>query len=206
MNDFKLRITRASKTILGDVVFNMLMVFALLFIVLPHSPKKDEAKNEAVKSAGDMMVEIHWQDKVDIDIDLWVKSPDDDRPVGYSNRAGKTFNLLRDDLGASNDSTDRNFEMAYSRGLPAGEYVINIHYFVSREPGSPGEVPVEVIISTKAGDSGAMKQVIKRTATLRVLGEEITVVRFVLREDGELDEQSINDFYQELRAWTTPPQ
>lgn len=206
MNDFKLRISRASKTILGDVVFNMLMVFALLFIVLPHSPKKEESKNEAVKSAGDMMVEIHWPDKVDIDIDLWVKSPDDDRPVGYSNRAGKTFNLLRDDLGKSNDSTDRNFEMAYTRGLPAGEYIINIHYFISREPGSPGDVPVEVVISTKTDGLGGMKQIITRKATLRVLGEEITVVRFVIREDGQLDEQSVNDFFQELRAWVLPPQ
>lgn len=211
MNDYKLRISRASKTILGDVVFNMLMVFALLFIILPHHPKKEEAKTQEVKSAGDMMVEIHWTDNVDIDIDLWVKSPDDERPVGYSNRAGKTFNLLRDDLGKSNDSTTRNYEMAYSRGLPPGEYVINLHYFADREPGAAThEVPVDVIISIKTATddktTGGMRQAITRKAILRERGEELTVVRFTILENGELDKESINDFYQELRTWNPSTQ
>ncbi len=206
MNDYKLRIARASKTILGDVVFNLLMVFALLFIILPHNPKKEEAKTQEVKSAGDMMVEIHWPDKVDIDIDLWVKSPDDELAVGYSNRAGKTFNLLRDDLGMARDSTTRNYEMAYSRGLPPGEYVINLHYYADREPGAnTHEVPVDVIISIKTTDgdgiNGGMRQAIIRKAILRATNEELTVVRFVILENGELDKESINDFHKELRTW-----
>lgn len=191
---------------------NVSKVFMLLtFMMLPfvqQLQKKTEAKTEEVKSAGDMMVEIHWPDKVDIDIDLWVKSPDDERPVGYSNRAGKTFNLLRDDLGKSNDTTDRNFEMAYARGLPEGEYIINIHYFADREPGDTHEVPVEVIVSTKASgpdkSSGGMKQIVTRKAVLRVKGEEITVVRFTIDKNGELVKDSVNDFYQELRSWQPP--
>ena len=185
----------------------MFLTFMMLPFVQPLQ-KKTEAKTEEAKSAGDMMVEIHWPDKVDIDIDLWVKSPDDERPVGYSNRAGRTFNLLRDDLGKSNDSTDRNYEMAYTRGLPEGEYVINIHYFVDHEPGEVHEVPVEVIISTKPNSqtktAGGMIQIITRKAVLRVAGEEITVVRFTLDKDGELVKDSINDLFEELRSWQPP--
>ncbi len=188
------------------LAFVILAVMALPFV--QPLQKKPDAKTEEVKSAGDMMVEIHWPDKVDIDIDLWVKSPDDERPVGYSNRAGKTFNLLRDDLGKSNDTTDRNFEMAYARGLPEGEYVINLHYFADREPGGIHEVPVDVVISTKNNGpdklAGGMKQIIIRKAVLRVLGEEITVVRFTLDKNGELVKDSVNDFYQELRSWQPP--
>ncbi len=188
------------------LAFLILAVMALPFV--QPLQKKPEAKTEEVKSAGDMMIEIHWPDKVDIDIDLWVKSPDDERPVGYSNRAGKTFNLLRDDLGKFNDSTDRNFEMAYARGLPEGEYIINLHYFADREPGDTHEVPVEVIISTKANgldkSTGRMTQIITRKAVLRVKGEEITVVRFTLDANGELVKDSANDFYQELRSWQPP--
>lgn len=191
------------------IAFMILALMSLPFV--QPVQKKEESKKEESKSAGDMMVEIHWPDRVDIDIDLWVKSPDDEVPVGYSNRAGKTFNLLRDDLGMSNDSTPRNYEMAYSRGLPPGEYVINIHYFADRTPGSEThEVPVEVLISSKSGGAdkvtGGMKQIISRKAVLREKGEEITVVRFTILENGELEQESINDFYQELRTWKPPTQ
>ena len=183
--------------------FLTLACAALLFV---QPIKKEDAKKEEVKSAGDMMVEIHWTDNADIDIDLWVKSPDDEFPVGYSNRAVKTFNLLRDDLGKSNDSTPRNYEVAYSRGLPPGEYVINVHYFSDREPGPAfRDVPVDVIISLKTAveseTRGAMRQAITRKAVLRKTGEELTVVRFTILENGEIDKESINDFYQELRPW-----
>jgi hypothetical protein len=228
MNDFRLRISRASKTILGDVVFNMLMVFALLFIVLPHSPKREEVKKGDVISVNDMEVVIIWPgcrkyvtegqfpkcregERVNIDIDLWGKSADDERPVGYSNRAGLTFNLIRDDLGTTNDSTDQNTETLVARGLPAGEYIINLHYFKNQDPGEkPPEVPVSVVIKTRvpgvAKETGGMKEIITQKATLRSEGEEITVARFVIKEDGELDKESVNDFYQELRTWQPPTQ
>lgn len=182
------------------------MGFMLMALLAVSPQKKEEAKKEEVKSAGDMMIEIHWPDKIDIDIDLWVKSPDDDKPVGYTNRAGKTFNLLRDDLGKHNDSTDRNFEMVYARGLPAGEYIINIHFFRRGESESlVPEVPVELVVSTKPTSAekvaGGMKQIITRKAVLRLVEEEITVVRFVIREDGELDPESVNDLEQGLRTW-----
>ena len=51
-----------------------------------------------------------------------------DVPVGYSNKSGKIFNLLRDDLG-SQDITDYNYEVAYTRGTPGGEYVVNLHMY-----------------------------------------------------------------------------
>ena len=39
--------------------------------------------------------------------DLWVQAPGD-VPVGYSNKSGGVFNLLRDDLGKAKDMTDGN--------------------------------------------------------------------------------------------------
>jgi hypothetical protein len=179
----------------------------MLYSLLSVSPeKKEEAKKEEAQSFGDMTIFISWPDKVDLDIDLWVKCPPDDKPVGYSNRAGKTCNLQRDDFGKDNDSTDLNFELVSTRGLPAGEYIVNIHYFSNRHGivGVP-EIPVKVVISTKVQsvnkDTVGMREIITRTATLRVEKEELTVVRFVIREDGELDKESINDFYEELRTW-----
>jgi hypothetical protein len=39
--------------------------------------------------------------------DLWIQAPGD-VPVGYSNKSGGVFNLLRDDLGKAKDMTDGN--------------------------------------------------------------------------------------------------
>jgi hypothetical protein len=189
--------------------FMAFMLYALLAI----SPqKKEEAKKEEAKSFGDMTVLISWPDKLDIDIDLWMLCASDERPVGYSNRAGIICNLQRDDLGKPNDSTDLNFEMVSTRGLPPGEYIVNIHYYKNHEPGDQApEVPVKVVISTRATgaekETGGMREIITRPrAVLRVEGEEITVARFVIKEDGELDQESVNDFYQELRTWQPPTQ
>jgi hypothetical protein len=186
------------------IAFMILALMSLPFV--QPIQKKEEAKKEDTKSAGDLQVEVHWPDKLDIDVDVWVKCPLDERPVGYSNRAGATCNLLRDDLGKPNDATDRNFEMIYTRGMPAGEYIINLNYFESRESeATSAEVPVEVVVSKKAagkeGDVGRMTQVIVRKAVLRIRKEEVTVVRFTIREDGELDKESINDLSQELLQW-----
>jgi len=185
------------------IAFMILALMSLPFV--QPIQKKEEARKEEVKSAGDLMVEIHWPPGLDIDVDLWMKCPGDERPVGYSNRAGATCNLLRDDLGKSNDATERNFEMMYARGLPAGEYIVNLHYYSNREFGREPEIPVDVIISSKAGgkdkETGGMKQIITRKAVLRIQGEEITVSRFTIKEDGELDSESVSDLYEELRTW-----
>jgi hypothetical protein len=202
------------------------MAFMLITLLAVSPKKKEEVKKGDVISINDMEVVIVWPgcrkyvtegqfpkcaegERVNIDIDLWGKSPDDERPVGYSQRAGKTFNLIRDDLGTTNDSTDQNTETLVARGLPAGEYVINLHYFKGLESGDkPPEVPVTVVIKTRvqgaAKETGGMKEIITQKATLRLEGEEITVARFVIKENGELDKESVNDFYQELRSWQPP--
>jgi len=180
------------------IAFMILALMSLPFV--QPVQKKDEAKTEEAKSFGDMTMLITWPDKLDIDIDLWALCVSDDQPVGYSNRAGKTCNLQRDDLGKPNDSTDLNFEMVSTRGLPSGEYIVNIHYFMNHELGV-SEVPVTVVVSTKAQGVGGMKEIITRKAVLRNLGEELTVVRFTIDANGELVKDSVNDFYQELRSW-----
>ena len=54
---------------------------------------------------GNVIIEAQWADKLDADVDLWVQAPGD-VPVGYSNKSGAVFNLLRDDLGRAHDITD----------------------------------------------------------------------------------------------------
>jgi hypothetical protein len=46
-----------------------------------------------------------------------------------SNQGGQTFNLLRDDLGGEGDASKENYEITYSRSIPQGEYIVNVHMY-----------------------------------------------------------------------------
>jgi hypothetical protein len=71
------------------------------------NPPATSSEAEGVPAPGNVIVEAERADKVDADVDLWVQAPGD-RPVGYSNKSGRIFNLLRDDLGRAQDITDYN--------------------------------------------------------------------------------------------------
>ena len=83
----------------SDTVFRDMTMLALsgfIIIVLLLLPwlnivAQDEATQEP---SGSVIVEVLWPNDRNVDIDLWVKSPDD-AAVGYSNMAGYYFNLLR---------------------------------------------------------------------------------------------------------------
>ena len=86
------------------------------------------------------MVEANWPPDMDSDVDLWVQAPGD-MPVGYSNKGGAVFNLLRDDLGQQLDLSGLNYESSYSRGIVPGEYTVNLHLYRNRagHPGGAGD-------------------------------------------------------------------
>ncbi len=89
-------------TVFRDVIMLALLGFVtIVILLLPHinPPTKDKI---TALPPGNIVVEVRWPDKIDADVDLWVQAPGD-RPVGYSNRGGQVFNLLRDDLGHSGD-------------------------------------------------------------------------------------------------------
>jgi hypothetical protein len=181
-----------------DMLF--LLVFAYLVIgalALAHVNKKaQDAKGAA--PPGSVIVELHWDDKVDADIDLWVQAPGD-VPVGYSNKSGVIFNLLRDDLGHSGDPLSMNFEIAYGRGLWPGEYVVNAHFFRSAD----GHFPVTATakVSVRA-PNGEINNLLQRQVELTYVGQEMTIFRFKLDDHGNLVPGSVNDLHKALRsAW-----
>ena len=118
--------------------------------------------------------------------------------MGYSNKDGTVFNLLRDDLGRDSDITDLNYEFSYSRGVPAGDYTINVHLY--RNSANYYPLPVTVAISVK-GTSGASSQRILATR-LKLLreGQELTAFRFKLDREGRLIAGSVHDLPRELRS------
>jgi len=176
----------------NDLIWT-LFAGVLVVAFLIAAKKQQEVKTETDRSAGNISVYAFWTEG-DIDIDTHMRDPDGEH-VYFSHRAGKVWNLLRDDLGKTNDVTPRNFENAYARGLPPGEYVVNVHAY-RNNASYPVEVDAELRIQSdlKAGSA--------TTFTARVvldhLGDEATLWRFSIDERGHLVPGSVHSQFLQL--------
>jgi hypothetical protein len=177
-----------------DLLMNMLLgLTALVVLVLAQINPIAKNNPDSTKPPGAIAVTIAWP-AGNYDVDLWVIGPGEKKAVGYSNKSGVLFSLLRDDLGITNDSGPLNLENAFARDMPAGEYIINIHGF------SIGEKPLPVHIEVSLG---------RETMTLLVntdmdIGQkqERTVVRFSLDDQGRVIPESVNRVFRPLRSAT----
>ncbi|MXZ81381.1 MAG: hypothetical protein F4Z15_08510 [Gammaproteobacteria bacterium] len=189
----------------GDTLFRDVLSLALLgflaviVLLLPHIVTEGKEEVSTVSPSGDVVVELTWPSHMDADMDLWVRAPGD-ITVGYSNKGGKIFNLLRDDLGKTLDLSSINHESAYSRGFAKGEYTVNVHAY-RLDPRYPPPFTVEIVVSTKTTAEGAVRVVpiIFTRAQIRHQGQELTLARFELTERGELVEGSIHSLFKPLR-------
>lgn len=184
----------SSGTIFRDVILLALIGFvAMVVMLLPHlQPPQDETDD--AKAPGNVMVEMHWPNDMPYDVDLWVKAPRE-LPVGFWNQGGTTFNLLRDDLGLEGDATNENYEMTYSRGIPPGEYVVNVHMYGRLPEGV--RVPVKVVVSVKR-PLEETDQIAATTVELFRKNQEETALRFRLDGDGNLVKDSISKLRKPL--------
>ena len=190
-----------SSIIFRDVVTLALVgIVALVIILLMHINPPGKNADSDVEPPGNVIIEISWDHAIDADVDLWVQAPGD-APVGYSNKGGQVFNLLRDDLGHTNDPSDVNLETAYTRGIPAGEYIVNVHFYRNRSKISP--VTVNVVARVKANQHSTTKNIVSRKIDLQHIGSEETAFRFRLKDDGKLVKDSINTINRPLRSAQT---
>lgn len=164
---------------------------------------------------GQLLVQMTWKNGSTSDIDLWVKSPDDE-PVGYTRAAGKTCDLLRDDLGRAMDLTSHAIELTVCRDPPPGEYLINVHLYNIHLAKAYGGVPEQTwdevmkkelpmpvtVLITKADkkNPGHMKKILEKEVMLDHAGQELTVARFELDGDANLVAGSLNDLPLMMRT------
>jgi hypothetical protein len=168
-----------SGRLLRDAIMASLGIMAAIVVfLLPHINEPKENQAEA-RARGNVRIEIYWPNEINADIDLWSKAPGDN-PVGYSNKNGRIFNLVRDDLGTYNDISGKNYEVTFSRGIPDGDWTINIHLY-RNESGNP-PVPVTVILTIQENDTvnakGSPAKILHKTEQLTTVGQEVTLVRF----------------------------
>ena len=184
----------ATGTIFRDVILITLIGFvAMVIMLLPHISRTKKEADES-RPPGNVIVEMHWPSNMPVDVDLWVKAPGVG-PVGFWNQGNRVFNLLRDDLGAEGDATDENFEISYSRGIPAGQYVVNVHMYGALPANLT--VPVTVVVSVRKRLDDT-RQILKTLVRLTYHNQEETACRFKLTGDGDLVPDSVNTLRRPL--------
>ncbi len=184
-------------TVFRDVILLALLGFVtIVILLLPHLNPPTKAE-ETTTPPGNVVVEVRWPDALDADVDLWVEAPGD-QAVGYSNKGGRIFNLLRDDLGHNQDITGLNYEIAYSRGVAEGDYTVNLHLYRDRS----GQLPIQAVVSlsVKATPDGPLKPIAEETIELTRVGQEQTVMRLSLDEAGDLVPGSLHYIPRALRS------
>lgn len=170
-----------------DALFNFLGV--LIFFIVSLLAQINPPTDPQIDPPGNLVASIAWP-AGSIDVDLWVKSPGDEA-VGYSRKSGKVWSLLRDDLGTSNDLSGMNFESAFTRGLPDGEYIVNVRCY-----GCAGKTPVPVSVEVRLATG---ELVWSGTVVLVSDKQEKTALRFVMR-GGKVVPGSASHVFREIRG------
>lgn len=182
---------------LGAIAF-----FAILLLVLINKPGQENVAGSTLP--GNILVEVFWPDKQDADVDAWVVGPEGP-PVGYSNKGGKHYNLLRDDLGSDHDRDPVNYELVTSRGIPPGGHCVNVHLYGNASGAFP--VPVKVSVKVQPDNPGSSPTkvqaapILTSNVELRAVGQEINVFCFLLNEEGQyVKEKTFSDKHVLLRS------
>ena len=158
-----------------DLLFNALLTFTFLFLIalLLMNPT---AKTGIINPKAEFMITVSWPDHSPDDI--WFKRPQEG-----------LMHLDRDDRGRVNDMqlidgkeivNPLNQEIVSIRGRPAGEFIVNIHYYRSQ---TLQAIPVTVYL---AEVNPTLKVLHYATTTLQREGEERTAVRFSITPQGQV--------------------
>jgi len=156
------------------------------------NPTSDEGKIDPVTQ---IMITMQWDPASNIDMDLWVMGPEN-AIVGFTRKEAGYMHLDRDDLGSKNDTFEldgsiivihRNIETVFINDIVPGEYFVNVHYF---GPSSNASTALEET-TIQIFDMRPFLLVYDGTKP-STYKQEITVVSFVVDENGNISSQSEN--------------
>jgi hypothetical protein len=175
-----------------DLLFNALLAF-VGFFMLTIMQIADDKKSTVEVQKMEYMITLTWPTTSTDDIDLWVVDPLG-TIVYFNNKQDGLMHLDRDDFGNKSDEIilpdgkkfvyPENREIVSIRGYIPGEYVVNVHAFNKRDPGT-------VTVNVKLEKMNPYKMFFVRDLDLSVSGDEKTVCRFVVGSNGNIT--SVNE-------------
>ncbi len=225
---------RYSSTIgFTDLLFNILIGFAFLFIVA-FLLIKPEAKKEDFERRAEFVVVLEWDHDKNDDIDLYVQDPTNNK-VNFRLPIANFMHLDKDDLGYANDivkningvitKVNINREVVSIRGIIPGEYIVNAHYYSTRNystnvPIARNTNPAEELNTAEGRAAEEIHQKKKKPLTVKIelhkvnpytilwvgekeytqKGQEETFVRFTIDAKGNL----IGDFNYDTKKFVIP--
>ena len=170
-----------------DVLFNVLLGFAFLFVVAIVLAQEPEEEGK-VDAKAEVLITVRWPDRHPDDVDVIVEGPGGEL-LWYNNRDAGLMHLDRDDRGRLADrvvldgetvSNPLNQETVTLRALQPGEYVVNLLHFKSNyEESLPVTVKVEKL-------NPKVELVYYGTRHLTGAGDEQTALRFTISADEEV--------------------
>jgi hypothetical protein len=163
------------------LILSTLLVAIVYLLMLINDP--NENQDEALRDL--LIVDIYWAEPYrGADVDLWVLGPLDNRAVGYSNKTGLQFSLIRDVISRRTTLAPINHEQAGSQALVDGTYTVNLHLYRLGDAKAP--LPVSVVVSI------LNKNVLSRTVELFFHGQEVTVFNFTLKDGAIVNVNELN--------------
>jgi len=193
-----------------DLLFNILLGFAFLFIIA-FLLIKPEAKKKDFERRAEFVVVMEWDNDASGDIDLYVEDPTS-KQVSFRYHNHNYMHLDKDDLGAMNDTVVNadgsistvkiNREVVTIRGIIEGEYVINGHYYSERsfDKINPKKPAVTVKVELHKVNPYSIMWAGEKKFTHK--GQEETFLRFRLDKDGKF----LPPFTFEKKKFVTPLQ
>ena len=203
-----------------DLLFNILLGFAFLFIVA-FLLIKPEAKKKDFDRRAEFVIILEWDHDAPDDLDLYVQDPTNDK-VSFRLPIVNFMHLDKDDLGKRNDTITNadgttstvqiNREVVTIRGIMAGEYIVNAHYYSTRiYNGSQIDPDQRQVNFTKKPQKDlTVKIELHKVTPYSILwagekkfthrGQEETFLRFRLDTDGNI----IPPFTYEPKEFVTP--
>lgn len=178
----------AYRDILLNTILGLVSILGVLMILMTFTKQSEQA---SLKPPGNLVVTVSWPDGP-TDVDLWVYGGNEKLPVGFSNKSGILFDLLRDDRGTVDDDQPLNYEAAYSHGIVAGDYVFNVRCYTC------STVPVPVKWEVDLNTSGETSVIAKGSVELLRQGQEITLISFKMDSRGVVDRDSVSHVFQPL--------
>ena len=171
-----------------DMLFNMLIAFVFCFIIALLAMNPKALKTGDIPAKAEFIITVSWPDMNPNDVDTWVQDPGGNL-LWFRAREAGLMHLDRDDRGLSNDTlivngkqivNPLNQEVVTLRGIAAGEYTVNAHYYDTKD-GQPVEVTVSIVKVNPRAEVVYYGQL-----TLARKGDEATAARFTLLPDGSV--------------------
>lgn len=190
-----------------DMAMCLLLLFICLFALTFVFMSKKVEKNKKVDAKAEFILTMEWADGSDDDVDMYLEDPAGNLSFFRAREVG-LMHLDRDDLGSKNDrirladgtmyEVKENRETLTIRGIIPGEYTLNGHMYLKKDPGDKTIVKVKMV---KVNPT--VKVVMIKEIELNKSGDEATAFRFVLNKQGEVTD--INFLPKELAVGQHTP-